>query len=175
MKFVHVKDPYHSPYWMILVSTTGELIEWYVEQTIVKSAVFDLFNRVAVGRHASTNIAALYEQGFHSYSGVEDLAQQLSDLVFRPKAKALENGPILINAEGGFCNYLPTYHEVTASVERDEMVWPEIQGDVRFLQWENGKHWYAKVGPHDVIVDGHAKWNTRRQAEKAVSKFLAEK
>lgn len=54
-------------------------------------------------------------------------------------------------------------------------VWPfqKENKEVRYLQWPNGKHWYAKIGNDDVVdAQGNQKWSTKKEAEKAAEWFL---
>lgn len=45
--------------------------------------------------------------------------------------------------------------------------------DVRFIQWNGGEHWYAKIGKLDVVdVDNNQKWNTKEEAEKAAKWWI---
>lgn len=44
--------------------------------------------------------------------------------------------------------------------------------DVRYIQWEGGKHWYAKIGNFDIVWEGEQKWNSRESAENAVKKYF---
>jgi len=41
-------------------------------------------------------------------------------------------------------------------------------------RWKNGKHYYAKVGIVDVVVDEKQKWDSYEEAKYAVDKFLKE-
>jgi len=41
----------------------------------------------------------------------------------------------------------------------------------RYMQWANGRHWYAKIGDIDIMVDGEQKWNTKVEAQEAVKKW----
>ena len=45
--------------------------------------------------------------------------------------------------------------------------------DVRYIQWENGEHWYAKICNEDIIdKDGNQKWDTKGDAIKAARYYL---
>lgn len=58
----------------------------------------------------------------------------------------------------------------------DEIMYPVSEFDperVRYIQWEGGKHWYAKVDQYDVVDQyGNQKWDTKEEAEKAVRRYL---
>lgn len=45
-------------------------------------------------------------------------------------------------------------------------------GQVRFLQWPNGKHWYAKIGSIDIVDRyGYQKWRDKYYAMEVAKKF----
>lgn len=58
----------------------------------------------------------------------------------------------------------------------DEIMYPVSEFDpdrVRYIQWEGGKHWYAKIDKYDVVdQNGNQKWDTKEEAEKAVRRYL---
>lgn len=45
--------------------------------------------------------------------------------------------------------------------------------DARYIQWDNGIHWYVKVGKFDVVdKDNNQKWNTKKEAQEATKWFI---
>lgn len=44
--------------------------------------------------------------------------------------------------------------------------------DVRFIMWDNGKHYYAKIFNIDIVWEGQQKWNTKAEAESAAKNFI---
>lgn len=47
--------------------------------------------------------------------------------------------------------------------------------DVRYIQWDGGRHWYAKIGKLDIVdSNGNQKWNTKAEAEKAAKEYFRE-
>lgn len=66
--------------------------------------------------------------------------------------------------------------EITDEKFSKELIYPiEAQyhfDDVRYIQWPDGKHWYAKVGNLDICdKEGNYKWNTKEEAMNAAKKF----
>lgn len=44
--------------------------------------------------------------------------------------------------------------------------------DVRFIQWEGGRHWYAKIGSIDIVDKyGNQKWNDKYYAMEIAKKW----
>lgn len=68
------------------------------------------------------------------------------------------------------------FSEVCDEIFNDSIVFPDIDRpsieDVKFMVWDGGKHWYAKIGKMDVVVDGQQKWNTKNDAIEASKKFI---
>lgn len=60
---------------------------------------------------------------------------------------------------------------------KDTLEYPEPEHytykDIRYIQWKDGSHWYAKIGKYDVVDEnGNQKWNTRNEAINAAYSFL---
>lgn len=60
---------------------------------------------------------------------------------------------------------------------KDTLEYPEpefyTEKDIRYIQWKDGSHWYAKIGKYDVVDEnGNQKWNTRNEAINAAYSFL---
>lgn len=63
-------------------------------------------------------------------------------------------------------------------IETDTLIFPNMDrptiDDVKFIMWDGGKHWYAKIGKLDVVVNGIQKWNTKEEATKAAKQYINE-
>ena len=46
------------------------------------------------------------------------------------------------------------------------------ENDINIISWSGGKHYYAKVGNYDVVVNGVQKWNTKYEAREAAKTFI---
>ena len=60
---------------------------------------------------------------------------------------------------------------------KDELEYPEPDtytvNDIRYIQWKDGSHWYAKIGKYDVVDEnGNQKWDKYNDAIVAAYKFL---
>jgi hypothetical protein len=78
---------------------------------------------------------------------------------------------IFINSNGGYFGY-NTNLEVTDTQEISKYKLPTEE--IRIISWPNGKHFYAKIGNADVVVDGRQKWDTKAEAQLNAEKFLKE-
>lgn len=67
--------------------------------------------------------------------------------------------------------------EVIETVIKEKLVYPDDEkmslDDVRYIQWDNGTHWYAKIGKFDVIDENkNQKWLTKEEARCAANWFI---
>ncbi len=67
--------------------------------------------------------------------------------------------------------------DILTTTERNVLTFPDEDKpemkDVRFIVWEGGVHYYAKIGKLDIVdKDGNQKWNTRAEAESAARWYI---
>ena len=67
--------------------------------------------------------------------------------------------------------------EIVETVIKEKLVYPDDEkmslDDVRYIQWDNGTHWYAKIGKFDVIDENkNQKWLTKEEARCAANWFI---
>ena len=67
--------------------------------------------------------------------------------------------------------------DILTTTERNVLTFPDEERpemkDVRFIVWEGGVHYYAKIGKLDIVdKDGNQKWNTRAEAESAARWYI---
>lgn len=104
--------------------------------------------------------------------GIVEAIADFADEVFTNKVKMLNNfGCIYIQSCGSYMGRSET-HKIVETKELEELVYPDNK-KIRYLQWPNGRHWYAKIGDTDIRVDGVMKWDSRSEAEAAVKKYLS--
>lgn len=68
------------------------------------------------------------------------------------------------------------YSELLDLIEKNSTEFPNTpkyeKSDISIKRWEEGRHYYARVGTIDVEIDGVRKWNTYEYAYKMAEKFL---
>lgn len=68
------------------------------------------------------------------------------------------------------------YTEIVEDYYSDVLAFPHEKytlENVRFIMWDGGKHWYAKIGNVDIVdKNGNQKWNTKSEAEEAAKEYL---
>lgn len=69
------------------------------------------------------------------------------------------------------------FNDIVATTERDVLTFPDedkpTMDDVRFIVWDGGIHFYAKIAKLDIVdKDGNQKWKTRKEAESAARWYI---
>lgn len=124
------------------------------------------------------NIAGMqYEPGAMAFHQVAN--QMLTESV-TSRGQDIMRGKTLYLSNGVVCYiFSPELAEIAETAENDRLVYPGYNkptiDDIKFIQWENGTHWYAKLGSIDIVdKKGNQKWNSRSEAEKVASEWLKE-
>ena len=94
------------------------------------------------------------------------------DEIDKGKTVYLEDGV----REFGYSPNNPHF-EIVERYYSDKLEYPDFKkptlDDVRFIQWDGGKHWYAKVNKEDIVDElGNQKWDTKEDAEEAAKWFI---
>lgn len=96
-------------------------------------------------------------------------ATSLEDRTFKDRIEMFNKGKAIYLRDGlpyYCCNVHPTYDE---EVWKETLEYPyEYQyDDCRFIQWPEGRHWYAKCGNIDIVDKyGRQKWPDKSYAQK---------
>lgn len=69
------------------------------------------------------------------------------------------------------------FTEIVNTTERAVLTYPDEDGptidDVRFIVWDDGIHFYAKIGKIYIVDEqGKQKWNTKQEAEAAARWYI---
>jgi len=95
-------------------------------------------------------------------------ATSLEDKTFKDRLEMFAKGKAIYFTDGlpyYCCNVHPTYEEEKWS-EKLEYPYEFQYDEVRFLQWEGGRHWYAKIGSIDIVDKyGRQKWSDKSYAQ----------
>lgn len=107
-----------------------------------------------------------------------EAANKLEEETLQNRLKMFENGKLIYLKDG--LTYT-TFYNIEPEIEDEcykvEMEFPKKDvytiDDVRYIQWKDGSHWYAKVGNIDVVdVFGNQKWDTKDEAIKWAKMFI---
>lgn len=116
-----------------------------------------------------------YEPGAMAFHQV---ANQMMVEAITGRGQDIMNGKTLYLSNGVVCYlFSPELAEIADTEENDRLVYPGYKkptiDDVKFIQWENGTHWYAKLGGIDIVdKEGNQKWNSKAEAERVVKEWL---
>lgn len=69
------------------------------------------------------------------------------------------------------------FAEIVSVVEKDVLTFPDEEApsddDVRYIKWDGGVHYYAKIGKLDVVDEmGNQKWDSLEEAKKAAKWYI---
>ena len=106
-----------------------------------------------------------------------EAATKLEEKTLQDRIKMFEDGKPIYLQDG--LTYT-TFHNMEPEIEDEcykvEMEFPKKDvytiEDVRYIQWNPGGHWYAKVDNMDVVYAGKQKWDTKEEAINAAHSFL---
>jgi len=177
--------------WWLKIESIFQLYDWYFDTKAMRIGgdVLDFLsskefhylvsNEPPCKNHFRTEYGQmlLYEAMKEEKVNLSSLIDFLSHKIMDGKIESLAKGYILyVNKVGGYSpvkkGEINKFEEIDF-VEKDECIFPEyIDKDIKIYQWFGAKHWYAKIGDVDVVIDGEQKWNTYDQAKISATKFL---
>ena len=107
-----------------------------------------------------------------------DTANNMYLEAFHNRINDVAKGPIYLEdgvRQFGYTENNPHY-EIVERVYSDILEYPSekpIFDKVKFIQWPDGKHWYAKIGHEDIVdINGNQKWDSRLDAEDAAYWYI---
>ena len=150
-------------------------------------AVEAIFKYGGIMNHATNEVASSIEtiteiKGFKRSSPLAlfDTANELLLTAIKGRLKDIDKGEAVYLEDGvrqfGYSSNNPHF-EIIERYYSDKLEYPDFKkptlDDVRFIQWDGGKHWYAKVNKEDITDEiGRQKWNTKGEAEKAAKWYI---
>ena len=150
-------------------------------------AVEAIFKYGGIMNHATNEIASSIEaiteiKGFKRSSPLAlfDTANELLLTAINGRLKDIDKGEAVYLEDGvrqfGYTSKNPHF-EIVETYYSDKLEYPDFKkptlDDVRFIQWDGGEHWYAKVNKEDIVDEfGRQKWNTKCEAEKAAKWYI---
>ncbi len=150
-------------------------------------AVEAIFKYGGIMTHPTNEVASSIEviteiKGFKRSSPLAlfDTANELLLTAINNRLKDIDNGNVVYVEDGirqfGYTLKNP-YFEIVEVYYSDKLEYPDFNkptlNDVRFIQWDGGKHWYAKVNKEDITDElGRQKWDSKREAEDAAKWYI---
>ena len=198
VRFKNLATDEESHKWWFAAKTARQVIEHakkFFKPTMQEGynsaahdAVEAIFKYGGIMKHATNDLASSIEtiteiKGFKRSSPLAlfDTANELLLTAIKGRLKDIDKGEAVYLEDGvrqfGYTSKNP-YFEIVETYYSDKLEYPDFKkptlDDVRFIQWNGGKHWYAKVNKEDVTDEfGGQKWNTKDEAEKAAKWYIA--
>lgn len=151
------------------------------------NAIEAIFKHGGIMNHATNEVASSIEaiteiKGYERSSPLAlfDTANELLLTAIKGRLKTIDKGEAVYLEDGvrqfGYSSKNPHF-EIVERYYSDKLEYSDFKkptlNDVRFIQWDGGKHWYAKVNKEDIVDEfGRQKWDTKEDAEKAAEWYI---
>lgn len=103
-----------------------------------------------------------------------ETACSLEERTYKDRIKKFTEGKPIFFTDGLPYAPLKDWPEYDKEVWKEELEFPYEYNfeDVRFIQWQGGRHWYAKLGNIDIVSKyGEQKWNDKYYAIEVAKKW----
>ena len=150
-------------------------------------AVEAIFKHGGIMNHPTNEVASSIEaiteiKGYKRSSPLAlfNTANELLLTAIKGRLKDIDKGEAVYLEDGvrqfGYSSNNPHF-EIIEKYYSDKLEYPDFKkptlDDVRFIQWDGGEHWYAKINKEDITDEiGRQKWNTKGEAEKAAKWYI---
>lgn len=103
---------------------------------------------------------------------VLNAATYLENKIFQGKLSTMNKfGNILLRENGSYTIFSDSYI-ILDEIINEKMIYPTGDYSIRVIKWNNGTHFYAKVGKFDVVDKyGNQKWHSRTKATEKAEEF----
>ena len=116
----------------------------------------------------------------HTYSGNPIFSDmiQVENIAYNNRINDFLNGRKIYLTHGLPVVTIDTrFYHIVDTVYKDSLTFPDEErpslNEVRYIQWDGGEHWYAKIGKLDITdKDNNQKWNTKEEAKKAAEWYI---
>ena len=98
--------------------------------------------------------------------------------VYANRIKSFNDGHVYMYSSDGLISvpFIKSMHTIIEEQYKDIIEFPKINrpsySDIRIIQWPGGRHFYAKIGNEDVVVNGMQKWNSSYEARLAAKSYI---
>lgn len=151
-----------------------------------KDAIDSIFKYEGILPHPTNEVAAMIEviSGMkyeNSPMAFFNTANEMLHTAIKQRICSIDKGKTIYLEDGvREFGYNEKHFKIIERVFQNDLVYPNTKpltvDDVRYIQWDGGKHWYAKLGHFDVIdKENRQKWNTKKEAEEAAKWFIENK
>ena len=161
-KFVLVEALYlnNERYWALFIESPNDLMNYCMKMDkSLGEAYFkikkDKFYRREYGNTNEEHIIdVLFAVNNNNRKTFVDDLNHISSAQKLKWDMILKGKKILINSTlFGFCPYNPKTQKIIQTVKRKVLIFPSntlSEKDIKVTKWEGGKHWYVKIGQHQM-------------------------
>lgn len=149
----------------------------YGDNSFCKNTEKQFFN----GNHAEsvfqTGLTYQLQLNKDNKSWIE-LANDMVVQVYYNRVKSFNKGTTLMYRRDSLVStpLVEKIHNIIETKYISKIEFPILErpteNDINIISWPGGKHYYAKVGNYDVVVNGVQKWNTKYEAREAAKTFI---
>ena len=197
VRFKNLATDEESHKWWFAAKTARQVMEHaekFFKPTMLEGyssaahdAVEAIFKHGGIMNHPTNEVASSIEaiteiKGYKRSSPLAlfNTANELLLTAIKGRLKDIDKGEAVYLEDGvrqfGYSSK-NQHFEIVERYYSDKLEYPDFKkptlDDVRFIQWDGGEHWYAKINKEDMTDEiGRQKWNTKGEAEKAAKWYI---
>ena len=175
-----------KPVWYFSPQSVKQIDEHWRKYpaSVIRKGSRHIAHRIFKGEKLDgTNVFNEFEEAVHRIHPItenmliSDMVQ-LESIAYSNRINDFENGRDIYLTKGMPVVTIDTrFYHITEELYKDELTFPDEEkptmDDVRYMQWDGGWHWYAKIGDLDVTDKyNNQKWNTKEEAEEAAKWYI---
>lgn len=163
--------------WLVEIDSVENLMKWAKLQNDAVDIWFDLKDESNSLTHFTNEKSHLFKMKLEKLNKKEisliDFCGIYDELLVDSKFKMLEKyGKIYINEVGGFC-VLGNDGIIKERISLNQYIFPKTTLEKYTIKkWPNGTHYYISLNGSAVHLDGKEKWDSKKEAEEAISNKL---
>lgn len=184
-KFVKVRNKKTGTYiWLFEPNGALQVIEHWQKypMSVIREGFQFLARKIILGKMG--NCSNDFERAVEAYANgmntnIAYAIEKVKDDALFARLQSIEKRTIYLNSGIQVIIIDDRFCEIEQIIEKDALTFPDEEKpkieDVRFIVWDGGTHYYAKIGKIDVVDSvGRQKWNTKAEAMKAAEWYINE-
>lgn len=183
-KFVKVKNRKTGVYvWLFEPIGAQQVIEHWQKyaMSVIREGCKFLAQKILSGKmgHCSNDFERAVEAyAYGMNTNIVYAIEKVKDDALFSRLKSIDNRTIYLNSGMQVIIIDDRFFDIEQTIEKNTLTFPDEERptieDVRFIRWEGGAHYYAKIGKIDIVDDlGRQKWDTKEEASKAAMEFIS--
>lgn len=187
-KFIKIKRMGEISHWYFVPVSEGDIISHWEKYIIpiIKDGIRELTNDTItkpIHSHSTNQYGQFIERTFLRINGgifnigvVEQGNKAMIDML-ENRINSFNKHHRTLLTNNMIETFLLDTDEITEEKKMETLTFPDETQycieDVRYIMWDGGIHWYAKIGKLDICdKQGNYKWNTKTEAIKAAKWWI---